>query len=51
METMVSHADLQGLRRGMLARRDAPGLYRKYGFENLKSPEAWMERLFLRVKK
>jgi hypothetical protein len=49
IETIVSHPDLQGLRRWMLATRDAHQLYRKYGFENLKSPEALMERLFPEV--
>jgi GNAT superfamily N-acetyltransferase len=49
IETIVSHPDLQGLRRWMLATRDAHELYRNYGFENLKSPEALMERLFPEV--
>ena len=44
MEVIVSHPELQGLRRWMLATRDAHGLYRKYGFEVVKQPERWMER-------
>lgn len=32
MEVVFSHPELQGLRRWMLATRDAHGLYRKYGF-------------------
>jgi N-acetylglutamate synthase-like GNAT family acetyltransferase len=44
MECIVSHPDLQGLRRWMLATQDAHGLYAKFGFTPLKSPEAWMER-------
>jgi hypothetical protein len=43
MECIVSHLDLQGLRRWMLATQDAHGLYAKFGFIPLKSPESWME--------
>ena len=43
MECIVAHPDLQGLRRWMLATRDAHGLYQKFGFTSLKSPERWME--------
>jgi GNAT superfamily N-acetyltransferase len=43
MECIVSHPDLQGLRRWMLATQDAHGLYAKFGFTPLKSPESWME--------
>lgn len=42
---LVAHPELQGLRRWMLATRDAHELYRRYGgFETLKAPERWMER-------
>jgi hypothetical protein len=34
---------LQGLRRWMLATKDAHELYAKFGFTPLKSPESWME--------
>jgi GNAT superfamily N-acetyltransferase len=44
MESIVSHPDLQRLRRWMLATRDAHELYRKYGFLELKQPDRWMER-------
>ena len=44
MECIVSHPDLQGLRRWMLATQDAHGLYAKFGFAPLKSPDSWMER-------
>jgi GNAT superfamily N-acetyltransferase len=44
METIVSHPDLQGLRRWVLATRDAHGLYEQYDFTGLKFPERWMER-------
>jgi GNAT superfamily N-acetyltransferase len=43
MECIVSHPDLQGLRRWMLATKDAHGLYAKFGFAPVKSPESWME--------
>ena len=44
MECIVSHPQLQGLRRWMLATRDAHGLYEKFGFTPLKKPEVFMER-------
>ncbi len=43
METMLGHPDLQGLRRWILATKDAHGLYSQYGFHGLKFPERWME--------
>lgn len=43
MECIVSHPDLQGLRRWMLATQDAHGLYARFGFTPLKSPGSWME--------
>jgi GNAT superfamily N-acetyltransferase len=42
METVHSHPDLQGLRRWMLATRDAHGLYRQFGWVPLEPPERWM---------
>lgn len=45
MQTVVSHPDLQGLRRFLLATRDAHGLYAQSGFEGLRAPERWMERV------
>ena len=44
METIVGHPDLQGLRRWLLATRDAHGLYEQFGFAGLSHPERWMER-------
>lgn len=35
MSAIMSHEDLQGLRRMMLATRDAHGLYRQFGFEDI----------------
>ena len=44
MACVTSHPELQGLRRWMLATRDAHGLYRTLGFTPLKKPEMFMER-------
>lgn len=44
IDVVVSHPDLAGLRRWMLATRDAHGLYRKFGFTELRQPERWMEK-------
>ncbi|CAN5469349.1 MAG: GNAT family N-acetyltransferase [Pyrinomonadaceae bacterium] len=44
METIISHPDLQDLRRWILATRDAHKLYEKYGFHGLKFPDRWMEK-------
>ena len=43
IECVMSHPDLQGLRRFMLATQDAHGLYRKFGFAALARPERYME--------
>lgn len=44
MGAVVAHPDLQGLRRWMLATRDAHGLYAQYGFTPLPVPERFMQR-------
>lgn len=44
MEAIISHPELQGLRRWVLATRDAHSLYEKYGFHELVHPDRWMER-------
>ena len=44
METIVAFPELQGLRRWLLATRDAHGLYEKFDFASLRFPERWMER-------
>jgi GNAT superfamily N-acetyltransferase len=44
METIGSHPELQGFRRWVLLTRDAHGLYRKFGFTPLASPDRWMEK-------
>ena len=43
MESIMAHPDLQGLRRMLLATKDAHGLYQKFGFTQLASPEILME--------
>lgn len=43
MSMIREHPDLQGLRRWMLATRDAHTLYSRFGFTSLNKPEAWME--------
>ena len=43
MESMMSHPELQGLRRWVLATKDAHSLYSKFGFASLNKPERWME--------
>jgi GNAT superfamily N-acetyltransferase len=42
MECVKAHPDLQGLRRWLLATRDAHGLYKQFGFEPV-DPERFME--------
>ena len=42
MQVMMSHPDLQGLRRMMLATRDAHELYKKFGFTPLNNVDRWM---------
>ena len=44
IETIVSHPELQNLRRWILATRDAHALYEKYDFAALRFPERWMEK-------
>jgi N-acetylglutamate synthase-like GNAT family acetyltransferase len=43
MEVITGYPTLQGLRRFMLATRDAHGLYKQFGFEPMKNPDRWME--------
>jgi GNAT superfamily N-acetyltransferase len=44
MDVMLSHSQLQGFRRWVLATKDAHALYERYGFIPLHRPERWMER-------
>ena len=45
VETVISHPELQGLKRWLLATKDAHGLYAKYGFEPLPEVDRWMTRM------
>jgi GNAT superfamily N-acetyltransferase len=44
MQTVLEYPDLIGLRRILLATKDAHGLYHQYGFDGLVYPDRWMER-------
>jgi len=44
MQTIHSHPDLQGLRRWMLATRDAHSLYQQFGWVPLDHPERFMHK-------
>jgi len=45
VQAVVSHPELENLKRILLATGDAHELYQRYGsFTALKSPERWMER-------
>ena len=43
MGVVFAHPDLQGLRRFMLATKDAHGLYKQFGFTELTNPARFME--------
>jgi GNAT superfamily N-acetyltransferase len=43
LTAIVAHPDLQGLRRFLLGRRDAQGLYRQFGIGELAHPSRLME--------
>ncbi|NMO22652.1 GNAT family N-acetyltransferase [Pyxidicoccus fallax] len=44
VERIVGHPELQGLRRWMLATRDAHSLYAQHGFTPLSAPESFMQK-------
>ncbi len=44
LEVIISHEDLQDLRRWVLATKDAHGLYAQFEFSGLKFPDRWMEK-------
>ena len=44
IDVIVSHPELQGLRRWLLFTRDARALYEKYGFTDVTGPSLFMER-------
>jgi N-acetylglutamate synthase-like GNAT family acetyltransferase len=43
MASIMAHPELQGLRRIMLATRDAHGLYAQFGFNAVDTPETLMQ--------
>jgi len=45
MQVIMEHKDLQGLRRFMLATKDAHGLYKQFEFNALANPSLMMEIL------
>jgi hypothetical protein len=49
MEKIISHPNLQGLRRWVLLTGDAHELYKKYGWKSIANPEKWMEKTDLNV--
>ncbi|MDI1241767.1 MAG: GNAT family N-acetyltransferase [bacterium] len=44
MQVIVDHPELQGLRRWVLATKDAHGLYAQFEFAQLRHPDRWMEK-------
>lgn len=44
MHAVVTHPELEGLRRFTLATADAHGLYQQFGFKPLGKPHTFMER-------
>jgi GNAT superfamily N-acetyltransferase len=45
VQTIVEHPDVNGIRRQLLATRDAHGLYAEFGYTPLTEPDRWMLRL------
>ena len=45
VETAVGHDAVRGVRRFMLATRDAHGLYERFGFGPMANPGRFMERV------
>jgi GNAT superfamily N-acetyltransferase len=43
MESIMGHGELRGLRRWMLATKDAQGLYEQFGFSAVSDPRSVME--------
>jgi GNAT superfamily N-acetyltransferase len=44
METIMNHADLQGLRRWILLTADAHDLYQQFGWKPIEKPERYMDK-------
>ncbi|WHY96591.1 GNAT family N-acetyltransferase [Peribacillus simplex] len=45
MDVITNHAELEGVRRFMLATNDAHSLYKKYGFNQIDNPELFMQKV------
>ena len=45
MATILADPQLSGVRRWILATRDAHGLYRRFGFQPLEAVDRWMTRV------
>ena len=45
LRAMLAHPELQGLRRWVLATRDAHGLYAKFGFVPVQGSDRYMEKV------
>lgn len=45
LECILSHPELQGLKRWCLVTKDAHGFYKQFGFTELNDPTKWMEIL------
>ncbi|WP_286262853.1 GNAT family N-acetyltransferase [Thalassotalea atypica] len=43
IKAIIEHPELQGLRRMVLATKDAHGLYQQFGFKAIAQPEIFME--------
>ena len=43
MNTIMTHPELQGLRRWMLLTADAHGLYKQFGWKEIANPDRYME--------
>ena len=43
VKIIINYPSLQGLRRFMLATRDAHSLYKQFGFEQLTNTDRWMQ--------
>jgi GNAT superfamily N-acetyltransferase len=45
MDIIITHSELQGVRRFMLATYDAHSLYNQFGFEQIDHPELFMQKI------
>jgi hypothetical protein len=45
IKIVTGHPDLQGIKRLLLATRDAHGLYAQFGWKPMGSPDRWMEKI------